>query len=580
MFTFDYKKQDDVVVQYVERRVEQDLYEYDFTFQQTELKEFTPVTVKWELPLIDAHYLWFPINGVSRKLRMDTHPAIPSKATVSAPVSIMYNADDRNRITCAVSEAMTTVQIGMGVREENGHIICRAVFFTEPTKPAKEYKVTIRIDLRDIPYYKSLSDVAKWWETYPIYEPASVPEVAKQPMYSTWYSFHQVMTDKEIEEQCMIAKELGCEAVIVDDGWQTADNQRGYAFTGDWEVCEGKFPDMKAHVERVHQMGMKYLLWYSVPYIGVNSKIYDTYKDKTLFITERNSSATLDPRYKDVREYLIKIYEDALVEWNLDGFKLDFVDRFGFSHDKEFPPVNDEMDHDSVDEAVDTLLSEVMQRLRKIKPDIMVEFRQKYIGPLMRKYGNIFRVGDCPADYATNRQGICDIRLLCEETVAHSDMIMWYKGDKVESAALQINNIIFGVPQVSMDLNVLTDEHKEMLTFWLDFFNQNRQVLLGGEFIPHHPEQMYPIVEAKTADKHIVGVYADHVVTLDDQENKTTTLVNGKLTTRIFADFQNGYKGEMQVLDCCGKIVETKQVEFAPGVQALEVPASGLVILK
>ena len=37
-----------------------------------------------------------------------------------------------------------------------------------------------------------------------------------------------------------------------------------------------------------------------------------------------------------------------------------------------------------------------MTRLTKIKTDVLIEFRQSYIGPLMRKYGNLFRAGDCP----------------------------------------------------------------------------------------------------------------------------------------------------------------------------------------
>ncbi|PHB05610.1 alpha-galactosidase, partial [Bacillus pseudomycoides] len=84
------------------------------------------------------------------------------------------------------------------------------------------------------------------------------------PMYSTWYSFHQDISDNEIEKQCEIAKQLGCGAVIVDDGWQTEDDHRGYAYCGDWEVSPKRIVGMREHVERVHDLGMKYLLWYSV----------------------------------------------------------------------------------------------------------------------------------------------------------------------------------------------------------------------------------------------------------------------------------------------------------------------------
>lgn len=578
MFKFETEASSDIEVLVQENMCHEHLREYIFTFVQKKEKVFDPVTIIWKYPLIDAHYYWMPNNAQLRKLRADYHVGQISKATVCAPVGIFYSSNERNRLTCALSDPLNPIELAMGVREENGFIVCKATFFKEPTKRMKKYSVTLRIDTRDILYYEALGEVATWWEGYPLLKPSMVPKDAKKPMYSTWYSFHQMMTDVSIEAQLKEAKRLGCEAIIVDDGWQTDNNERGYAFTGDWEVCEEKFPDMKKHVKRVHDLGLKYLLWYSVPYIGVKSKVWNRFKDKTLYLTERNSSATLDPRYKEVREYLINIYEKALEEWDLDGFKLDFVDRFGTVTSANIPEANSEMDYKSIEEAVDALLSDVINRLRRIKPSIMIEFRQKYIGPLMRKYGNIFRVGDCPADFATNRQGICDIRLLAKETVAHSDMIMWYDQDKVESAALQINNVIFGVPQISMDLLKLSNEHSEMLEFWLGFYLKHKETLLEGAFMPHHPEQMYPLIEAKSARSHIVGVYADTVPLIQPAEGETI-IINGKLTESLYLKVQEDFHGNMIILDCLGKEQYKSLVSFNKGIIELSVPASGLVYL-
>jgi hypothetical protein len=33
-----------------------------------------------------------------------------------------------------------------------------------------------------------LSDVSRWWAGMPGYEPTGVPETARLPMYSTWYT--------------------------------------------------------------------------------------------------------------------------------------------------------------------------------------------------------------------------------------------------------------------------------------------------------------------------------------------------------------------------------------------------------
>ena len=94
-------------------------------------------------------------------------------------------------LTFAVSDALNTVVIGTGVREEDGWIHNEVIFFTEPHKRLREYTAELRIDRRRVPYFTALDDVSRWWATLPDYTPAAAPEGSKTPMYSTWYNFHQ-----------------------------------------------------------------------------------------------------------------------------------------------------------------------------------------------------------------------------------------------------------------------------------------------------------------------------------------------------------------------------------------------------
>src|SRR4029453_3190876 len=116
-------------------------------------------------------------------------------------------------------------------REESAVFECSVQLFKEPAAPLDLYEATLLVDTRDIPYYESLRDVQRWWSEMPAFAPAIVPEAAKRPMYSTWYSMHQNVTAESVEAECKIARTLGMDAVIVDDGWQTEDNHRGYAYT-------------------------------------------------------------------------------------------------------------------------------------------------------------------------------------------------------------------------------------------------------------------------------------------------------------------------------------------------------------
>ena len=139
------------------------------------------------------------------------------------------------------------------------------------------------------------------------------------------------------------------------------------------------------------------------------------------------------------------------------------------------------MDIQSLQDAVDIFMTSVINTLREIKPDILIEFRQNYIGPNMRKFGNMFRVGDCPCDYIENRMCILDLRALMGNSAVHSDMLMWHKDESAAYDALQIIGIIFGVMQYSARLDSLNERTEKMSKFWLNFMKEKRNVLLEGE---------------------------------------------------------------------------------------------------
>ncbi|MFE4713813.1 glycoside hydrolase family 36 protein [Paenibacillus sp. NPDC056722] len=543
-------------------------------------KEYPPVcTVEWSIPAVDIHSLWHPGTDRNKAFQVDWGDGFQSKSTSLAPVASLYNLDGRNRMTFAFTDALNNVSIKAGIHEEDSTFLCSVTLFEEAMPKIDHYEATLRIDRRDISYNKALEEVTAWWETLPGYKPSVVPDVALRPMYSTWYSYHQELTAAELEEQSKLAKELGCDTIIVDDGWQTDDNNRGYAFTGDWEVYEGKIPDMKSHVDTVHKLGLKYMLWYSVPFVGKSSKVWSQFENKLLRIDEKLNAGVLDPRYPDVREYLINTYEQAIIGWDIDGLKLDFVDSFRLSPDQQ-EGTAEGRDHESVPEAVDRLLSDVMERLRAIKPDILIEFRQTYIGPLMRKYGNMFRANDCPNDSIQNRVRTLDLRLLSGNTAVHSDMIMFNPNEPVESAAMQLVNVIFSVPQISLRLNEIGQEYLSMLRFWLAFSRDHGDVLLRGELSPQQPELLYPLVTARKDDTQIIAIYADVIVPVE-QDFTQLFIVNGTYCERVvIRSTLSPARYEIQVKDCCGQIISSEIAEMGRGLLEVAVPKAGLVSFK
>jgi len=321
-------------------------------------------------------------------------------------------------------------------------------------------------------------------------------------------------------------------------------------------------------------------LWYSVPFVGKKSDAWHRFEHKMLTVIDHLGAGVLDPRYPEVREYIIGLYEKALIEWDLDGLKLDFVDSF-YATEETKDKCDPEMDYASVPEAVDQLLSDVMVRLQAIKPDVMIEFRQNYIGPLMKKYGNMLRATDCPNDATENRIRTIDVRLLSGQTAVHSDMIMWNPNEPVESAALQFIHILFSVPQISVKLDRIPEEHVQMTSFWLSFWREHRDALIEGKLSPGRPDFLYPIISAESAEKRIICVYEDIVVNVGDEAPGTIIIVNGTLHTRLVLELtQDLGQVELTTSNCLGQVIDRRDVHLQAGLQRLELPASGIVTVK
>ena len=528
-------------------------------------------SIIFNIPDVDIYSVWSPGIRSDRQLGPDWNKrTTTSRLAAWMPIHALVSSGGKNRMTVALSDAKTPTSLRSGEREEDACICWEINFFTVPVAPIKQYKSTIRIDTRNIPYYDAVYDTVDWWETQCGYQPAYVPEHAKLPINSLWYSYHQQLDVDDIVKECRLSKAMGMETVIVDDGWQTDDNSRGYKFCGDWQVAESKIPDIKQFVRRVHETGMKIMLWFSVPFAGTGSKIYSRFKDMLLDQTGNGSThMSMDPRYKEVRDYLVGIYANAVGEWGFDGLKLDFINNFALKGKSlEFDPGRD---YQSLEDAVDALMIEVNSTLRKINPEVLIEFRQPYIGPAIRKYGNMLRVGDCPNDAILNRQGIVNLRLTSGNTAVHSDMIMWNHHDTVESAALQFAGILYSVPQISMKLDGLPEDHRKMLEFYLSFWLENRDTLINGRILAANPESVYSQVCAEKQGKAIFTAYTDPLI--DATAYADIVAVNATRYSRLVIKGADGKS--YRTLDCMGNILE--QGTLAGKLCEINVPLCGML---
>ena len=532
-------------------------------------------SVKWFVSQKDIHHVWSSDS---------THYGIPwskpfcAELTSWMPLYAFMDANDRNRMTVACSESCRKTEFRAPISEKKMGFHCSFSFFAVPEAPIKEYAVEIRLDSRDMFYGDAIGDASEWMCRAAGVQPMDAPESAFNPLYSTWYTFHQDVSDALVEEESALAAELGMRTLITDDGWQIDQpigkrTEMGYMFCGDWKAGRN-FPDMAAHVRRVHALGFKYMLWYSVPFVGEKSANFARFRDR-VFPSENccYGGWVLDPRFPDVREFLIDTYEKAVRDWDLDGLKLDFIGRFTLKGTD--PAIKDNYagrDIKSIPLAAERLLTDVMARLKTIKPDILIEFRQSYIGPCIRRFGNMIRATDCPLSMIENRTRIARLRLTSGKTAVHSDMLEWRADETPESAARCIINSLFGVVQYSVRLKTLSESHRRMLAHWIRFSQDHRQALLHGKFRPHFPASDYPLLEGESEEERVFCVYQPNLTVDVGKHDRPVIVVNGAFMDSVILDLPSD-PSNAEAFDTFGDKVPLQALKA--GLNRVRLPPSG-----
>jgi alpha-galactosidase len=532
----------------------------------------TTVTVIWHVPLSGAIGYWTSRVNQAKTLHSDWFGPTTTSLTAEVPAGLLFDAGSRCTHAFAVSQTVTEVAFRLAVSEEDKRINAD-VTFTVGAEPCR-----LRLYPPGSAYEDVLTDIAAWWsERDPLGGPSSLPSglpsAATEPVYSTWYSMHQQLKQQELDVELALAADMGMRSAIIDDGWQTIDNQRGYAFTGDWEVAGSRFFDLRAHVDRTHGLGMAELLWVALPFVGRQSAA--ARRLTHLLLPDDGRLARLwDVRLPEARSHVASICRRLVADYHLDGLKIDFIDQWSTYPSTPTPAAADTR---SYTVGVDRLLEAIVTELRAVVDNPLIEFRQSYTGPRMMRYGNMFRVADCPADGFQNRVSSVDLRHVIKERAVHSDMVMWDATDSAEVAAEQLLCTAFSVPQISMLLSQLPNDHTVMLRHYLAWWAAHRDVLLWGRLRAPRPDLGYPVITA-VKDRHSVTVsYAAESVINIRPGNAVIANASGSDTVVVNL---NSAASMEAVTDCFGVSRADGPRDLPAGLHHLLLPRGGSCVFQ
>lgn len=158
--------------------------------------------------------------------------------------------------------------------------------------------------------------------------PRRFDDLERPILLNSWESMYYDVTIDKIEQQAELARQLGIELFVLDDGWFRADNT-SYTSMGDWRCNETKLPGGIHRVANcIHSKGMLFGLWFEPEAVCKRSTLYQQHPDWILHIPgyvplEGRHEYLLDLGRSDVQGYLWDILDRYLQTGEIDYIKWD-----------------------------------------------------------------------------------------------------------------------------------------------------------------------------------------------------------------------------------------------------------------
>ena len=150
----------------------------------------------------------------------------------------------------------------------------------------------------------------------------------------------------DVPKLCAIADAvngLGIDTLVLDDGWfGKRDNDR--SGLGDWKVNEKKLRGgLKAVIDHVHSIGMKFGLWFEPEMISEDSDLFREHPDWAIGVPDRKRCYSrhqfmLDLTRKDVRDHIVEAVSSVIEENGVDYVKWDYNRNVTESWTASLPP--------------------------------------------------------------------------------------------------------------------------------------------------------------------------------------------------------------------------------------------------
>ncbi|MFL2100652.1 alpha-galactosidase [Desemzia sp. FAM 23989] len=335
-------------------------------------------------------------------------------------------------------------------------------------------------------------------------------------LINNWEATYFDFNEEKILEIARNGAELGMELFVLDDGW-FGKRDDDTSSLGDWVEDKTKLSNgIKGLSEKIHQLGLKFGLWFEPEMVSKNTPLHDEHSDWVIGVPGKNISHgrnqfVLDFSRPEVVDSIFQQMDAILHDAQVDYIKWDMNRYISEAYSDALPPEQQgEVYHRYI-----LGVYELYERLITKYPDILFEScagggarndpGMLYYAPQAWASDDTDAVERLKIQYGTS------MVYPLSSIGSHVSAVPNHQVGRVTSMDIRSNVAYFGTFGYEMDITTLSDADKESIRHHIQFFKKHRALVQQGTFYrlesPFDGNTVAWMLVSKDQSEALVGYY-------------------------------------------------------------------------
>lgn len=336
-------------------------------------------------------------------------------------------------------------------------------------------------------------------------------------LINNWEATEMEFTEEQVLSIAKAGKELGMELFVLDDGWfgGREDDTRGL---GDWYVTNfEKLPDgITGLSKKISEMGMLFGLWFEPEMVNRKTNLYQKHPDWVICAPGRTASPSrnqyvLDFSNQAVVDYIYGLMEKVLSEGEISYVKWDMNRYITECYSNVCPSLEQGKVYHKYILGVYRLYERLTTRFPEILFESCASGGGRFDAGILYYAPQTWTSDDSDAMERIKIQYGTSLVYPVSSMGAHVSEVPNQQVGRITPLQTRGNVAMFGAFGYEMDLNLLSEEEKEIVKQQVCFVKQHRELIQQGTFYRiHNPfeEQIGAwIVVSKDRRKALAGYY-------------------------------------------------------------------------